>query len=507
MQLPQTPIPQNQMPPAPGPAKLDDSAIYSILQQFPFCYDRNKNVYGQATIRGRRKWVLIGSQEFLGFVQKDISTNYRQIVSPARIKNLLPMLTMHALETGRLVELHNRVARLDEAIYLETLNDAGDVVRVRPDGWDIIQDPPVIFKNYAHQASLPMPTHGGDIREFFEIFSIHSPDEQVLLATWLVMSLFTNLPRPHLWLVGEQGFGKTTLALSLKRLIDPSDRMSFLYNNSSEMGQLVDHHAIPAFDNITKFSSEISDFLCCTYSGVDFNKRRQYTNDEDFTFNIKKPVILTSISLGKVPSDLLDRCIVIEKSKFAFKTTSDEALMSRFDQSRPGILGAILTAASQTLRTYQGVQASNLVRTADYHRLGIAAAEAFGFGRECFETALRNNRHVVGHLQVKDVPSVALLIDFMNNRRSWRGYMSDLLQALKGLAPDPLMLPANASQLSRELNLAKATLEINGLNLQALPNDSGGRPYLIEHVFKPAEASSEASAGEPAGDNYILDMD
>lgn len=148
------------MPPAPGPAKLDDSDIYALLQQVPFCYDRNKNVYGQAAIRGRLKWVRIDSQEFLGHFQKFISTNYRQIISPTRIKNLLPMLTMHALEIGKLVELHNRVARLDDAIYLETLNDAGDVIRVRPEGWDIIQDPPVIFKNYAHQAALPMPMHG-----------------------------------------------------------------------------------------------------------------------------------------------------------------------------------------------------------------------------------------------------------------------------------------------------------------------------------------------------------
>ena len=306
----QTPnrIPNQIMLPTPGiSTKLDSNSICTIIQKMNYCFDQNKTVYCEVEIQNKKKWTPIESSEFIAFVQTYFKTAYHKILKQNDIKNLVPILNLHALNSGKQVEVHNRIARIGDEIIIDTKNSNDDIIKITQTEWSIIQDCPVIFKRFPHQTSVPTPVTGGNLHELFSIFSINNIDEQILVGTWLVASLFTNMPRPHLWFVGEKGSGKTTLALCLKKLIDPVSRGNFMYRNTSEMAQVIDHHAVPFFDNFTKINVEISDLLCAAFTGTDFTKRKQYTNDDDFTFSIKKPIILASISLGNPASDLLDR--------------------------------------------------------------------------------------------------------------------------------------------------------------------------------------------------------
>ena len=478
-----TPIPSQVMPPAPGQAtKLDSNAICMILKQMKYCYDQNKIVYCEIEIQNKKKWRDIESSDFIAFVQTFFQSTYGKVLKIADIKNLIPILRLHALNNSTRIDVHNRIARLGDEIFIETQSPNDDIIKISPTEWCIIQDVPVIFKRFTHQTSIPTPAKGGRLDQLFSIFSINNIDEQVLFSTWLVACLFTNLPRPHLWLVGEKGSGKTTLALSLKKLIDPASRGNFMYRNTSEMAQVIDHHAVPFFDNFTKINVEISDLLCAAFTGTDFTKRKQYTNDDDFTFSIKKPIILASISLGNPASDLLDRCIVIEKSKNSRKTIPEEMLMKAFEDKKPSIIGAILDAAVKTLKTYREIEVSDYIRLADFQRIGIAAAQALGFTREQFETALTNNLRTKGILKLQSFPVASLVIKFMENIELWEGTMHDLQNELMDIAEDPHLVTSNPSILSRNLTDCKDILAQANIQVIAGSNGSNGRKYTIRRI-------------------------
>ncbi|NCD09640.1 MAG: hypothetical protein EOL98_09465 [Negativicutes bacterium] len=478
-----TPIPTQIMAPAPGSStKLDSNTVCTIIQQMNYCYDQNKNVYCEVEIQNKKKWRQIESTDFIAYVQTFFQKTYHKVLKQTDIKNLIPILHLHALENCKQAEVYNRIARLGDEIFIETQNTSDDIIKITPAEWSVTQTSPLIFKRFTHQASIPNPATGGSLDELFSIFSINNIDEQILIGTWLVSSLFTNLPRPHLWFVGEKGSGKTTLALSLKKLIDPVSRGNFMYRNTSEMAQVIDHHAIPFFDNFTKINVEISDLLCATFTGTDFTKRKQYTNDDDFTFSIKKPIILASISLGNPASDLLDRCIVIEKSKNARKTIPEEMLMKAFEDKKPRIIGGILDAAVETLRTYRDNEVSEYIRLADFQRIGIAAAQALGFTRVQFETALTNNLKNKGILKLQSFPVASLVIKFMENNEYWEGTMFELQNELRDIAEDPDLVNSNPSILSRNLKDCKNILE--QANLEVIPgsNGSNGRKYTIRRI-------------------------
>ena len=478
-----TPIPTQMMAPAPGSStKLDSNTVCTIIKQMNYCYDQNKTVYCEVEIQNKKKWRTIESSEFIAYVQTYFQARYHKVLKQTDIKNLVPILYLHALNNSKQVDVHNRIARIGDEIFIDTQNSNGDIIKITPTDWSIIQNSPVIFRKFTHQESIPTPTKDGSLDDLFSIFSISNVDEQIMIGTWLVSTLFTNIPRPHLWIVGEKNSGKTFLALRLKRIIDPVPRGNFMYRNTSEMAQIIDHHAIPFFDNFTKINVEISDLLCATFTGTDYTKRKQYTNDDDFTFSIKKPVILASISLGNPASDLLDRCIVIEKHKTKEDSNAEEILDELFEDKRASIIGAILDATVKTLRTYRDIEVSEYIRLADFQKIGIAAAQALGFTREQFETALTNNLKYKGILKLQSFPVASLVIKFMENNEYWEGTMFELQNELRDIADDPHLVNSNASILSRNLKDCKNILE--QANLEVIPgsNGSNGRKYTIRRI-------------------------
>lgn len=89
-----------------------------------------------------------------------------------------------------------------------------------------------------------------------------------------------DVPRPILTLHGAQGAGKTAAAKVLRALLDPSavDAMAFP-RDAQELAQVLDHHAIPAFDNLRSIDHASADMLCRAVTGGGISKRELYSDD------------------------------------------------------------------------------------------------------------------------------------------------------------------------------------------------------------------------------------
>ena len=60
------------------------------------------------------------------------------------------------------ISLYNRVARLENSIYLDMCDDYWRAIKITKDGWTITSAP-IVFRRYSHQKPLPEPKRGGSI--------------------------------------------------------------------------------------------------------------------------------------------------------------------------------------------------------------------------------------------------------------------------------------------------------------------------------------------------------
>lgn len=270
------------------------------------------------------------------------------------------------------------------------------------------------------------------------------------------------------------------------------------------MVQMVDHNAIPLIDNMKKITDEISAMLCVAYTGGKITTRVKFTTDEDHHFNLKKGVVITAESLRPYAADLVDRMIMIPMNKQHDRVTGEAGVNEAYHEMRPRIMGTILTAVSHVMGRLPGFNPTGLVRTADYHRIGLLAAEALGYGSQVFDEAIRLN--VVQKVESKrrSNPVVNALVKLMEGQASLQTYMNELAPQLKAVVDDPNEIPSQPNQLSRVLSNSVSLLREHGISIRSYSNDSYGKPYVITNE-KAYENELTEIIDENTGVVYTLD--
>src|SRR4030095_16919038 len=71
------------------------------------------------------------------------------------------------------------------------------------------------------------------------------------------------------------------------------------------------HAHFISFDNISGLSDDMSDAICRLSTGGGHGERRLYTNEEEATFEGRRPVCLKGIEDVATRPDLVDRALLI----------------------------------------------------------------------------------------------------------------------------------------------------------------------------------------------------
>src|SRR6516162_3083596 len=89
-------------------------------------------------------------------------------------------------------------------------------------------------------------------------------------------------------------------------------------------------------------SGELSDTLCMIATGISSGARTLYTDDEEHTFTVRRPVIFNGIPGDLTErSDLASRTIKLEIPKITKRRTKT-SLEQEFEAIWPGVLGSLL---------------------------------------------------------------------------------------------------------------------------------------------------------------------
>ena len=219
-------------------------------------------------------------------MSKLISENEQKVPNTEARRSARDVLASKALFEGEERMLFNRVAEYDECYWYDLTDPEWRAICINPVGWKIIEEPPILFRRYAHQKGQVEPKEVDnpvqELEKLFNFVHIEDKNSRLLIVVYLISTFIPNFPHPILVLHGEKGSGKTITCKILRDLIDPSISgiMSFTWDGM-ELIQKIAHNWACYFDNITSIPDWEQDTLCRACTGQGFSKRKLYTDEED----------------------------------------------------------------------------------------------------------------------------------------------------------------------------------------------------------------------------------
>lgn len=333
------------------------------------------------------------------------------------------------------VPVSTRVATADGMLYVD-LGDADEhVVRIGPDGWDVITDDvPVVFTRTRLTKALPMPSETGDLQRLWKFVNVPDEETRHLFTGWLVSAIvLIGLPCPILALLGEQGTAKTSGMRTLLSLVDPST--SPVRRPPKDADSLMHGtHSCRAvgFDNLSSIPPWMSDALCRIVTGESDADRSLYTDDDLRIISSQAAVAFTGIDVGALRGDLAERCLWGDLQVIpASRRLSERELNQAWETAYPIILGGLYDLIAQVLAARPDVHLTEKPRMADFAEI-LAAMDA-ATGSRALARYLEDQENVAADI-VDTAPVPVAIAKVVTGQ--WEGTAKQLYGQLEKPADD-----------------------------------------------------------------------
>lgn len=470
-----------------------DTLIELCLTQDPeLFHDQHKTPYVRIKKRITDVTLPIRSKLFKAWLANLLWQAEEKAPGTEALYGALNVLEAKALFDGNEHTLFNRVAPAEDGIWIDMTDDKWRAIKVTPEGWRIVNNPPILFKRYNHQRPLVEPKPGGDPWKFLDFVNINENDKDTRLTTLvnIISYLIPGIPHPILTLYGIQGSGKSCFFKLIRRLIDPSavEVLTFPRNERERVQQL-DHHWCAFYDNITRLPIWMSDTLCRAATGGGFTKRELYTDDLDIIYNFRRCVGLNGINIAAQRGDLLDRALLVGLESIAKdRRRTEKQLFNEFDNCKAEILGGILDTLVMAMQLYPSINPKELFRMADFTRWGCAIAKGLGYGPEDFITAYEAKVKAQIEEAAHASPVATVLLDLMESTGSWDGTPSQFYITLVnhakelGISARQKVWPKAPHVLVRQLNELAPSLKSLGWEITTGIKSGSTRRILIRSV-------------------------
>ena len=441
-----------------------------------------------------------------------------KVFSEDAVKQVISVLLAKAKFDNPIpITLSSRVAKdADDSgcIWYDLSNPAWQAVKIMPNGWEIVNNPPILFNRYRHQLAQISPLHGknnannsDNLRKILHHINIKG--QETLFLCWLVSCFIPDIPHPMPIIYGEKGAAKSTACSLLKSLIDPSALETLmLQSDTRTLAVNLQQHWFLPFDNVSYISEDTSDTLCRAITGGGIQQRKLFTNAEDYIFTFNRCLAINGINNVATRPDLLDRSILIELERIPDTNRRELAeIMASFRADKPAILAGIFDVLSKAMAIYPAVTIEELPRMADFTRWGYAIGEALGGLGQQFLVEYEANRKSQNSEAINADPVATLVIALMSNCIIWEGKVSELQAELSemaynhGINPKVKGFPSQPNHLSRRLRGMKSNLEAVGITYDNNGHSRNGTTITLQRKM----LSSRPSHNHESDD--IIDID
>jgi hypothetical protein len=407
-------------------------------------HDPDGNAFARVEVNGHSEVVSIRNKGFRRWLARRYYKIEAKAPSAQSLQDAIGVLEGQALYDGAGQSVHIRCAEQDGRVYIDLCNDRWQVVEVGVDGWRVLDRSPVLFRRAKSMLPLPIPVAGGTVDELRNFLNINDADWP-LVAGWLAGALRPRGPYPVLAVHGEQGSAKSTTCRVLRSLVDPNGApLRCEPREPRDLAIAANNGWIVALDNLSYVRPQLSDGLCRLSTGGGFATRALYENDEEQIFDAQRPVIINGIEELASRSDLLDRCVLLNLPRIdTDQRIAETELWRRFEEARPRIFGALLTAISSALKHLPQTRLANSPRMADFALWATAAEPGLGLQTGEFLSAYTANRADGNDLAIEACPvgkAIVLFVDGLGadefSPPYWSGTATELLTELSALVDE-----------------------------------------------------------------------
>jgi len=332
-------------------------------------------------------------------------------------KNALSLIRSEVLMDAVKTEvIHNRIAMTGDAIYYDLANPDWQAVKISKTGVEIVSlnENTPIFARRQHQHAQVLPKFKrAALGELVQLLRIPSKDRQLFMVH-LVSMLVEKYPIPIMNILGEQGSNKTTLAKSVKNIVDPSGgNISSIPRNKTELLLHFNNRYLVNFDNVSGFDSETSDIFCRAITGEGQSKRQLYTDQDEVIFNYRRKIVINGIAPTLEFPDYRERSIFYETLPLKdYERLTEEEYNRKFAVLLPYVLGDIFIALHRAMQLYDSVklELKRLERMADFTIFGECISRALGFPPLTFYETYRE-RMQFNSIDIRESFPIVSLID------------------------------------------------------------------------------------------------
>jgi hypothetical protein len=386
---------------------------------------------------------------------------------------------------GPKVDVHVRFARSRDAIYLDLCNDQWNVVQITADGWRVISNPPVMFRRGVGARPLPVPVKGGSLNALRPLLNAGDDSQWCLMMSWLVGAFLPEGAFSHLVLNGEQGSAKSTTALVLLSMLDPSDAgLSAPPKDETDATVSAMHCGLLAYDNLSGCRAELADVFCRFSTGQGYRTRTFYENLGITVASVKLPIMLNGIDATVMRGDLLERSITLKLPLVTSKTRlTEQGIWADFAAIHPACLGALLDAVSAGLRNLPSTTLTDTPRMSDFCKWVTACEPALPWKQGTFLTAYRRKLEDANTDLAEDDSVASAMVDWADSNLRMGAtremVAKDLLIQLNHLMADtPKDMrhwPASPGALAHKLVRLAPVLRAQGIEVRRLPRTKKAR--------------------------------
>lgn len=434
-------------------------------------HDDMKDGFAAIPINGHREIWPLRSKFFKQWMVRRYYEQTGKSPNNEAIRQALNVIEAKAVFDGQKIKLNLRVAEHDGALWYDLADGAWRAVKITPDGWEVVDNSPILFRRFKNTAAQVMPKRGGSLETLRKYINLKDNEDWLLLVALIVHAFVPGISHAIPIFYGDKGAAKTTTQRVIRKLIDPAimDTMT-LPNDKNELALLLTTNYAPCFDNLDGFSPWQSNMLCQAVTGGGISKRELYTDTEEVILSFLRFPMLNGINVVVSRDDLLDRSVLFKLERIDEKERKTETkFWQEFEQDRPYILGAIFDVLSKAMAIYPAVRLPGLPRMADFATWGYAITEAAGGMGEAFLQVYRRNiAGAVEEAVTNDVVGAAI-VEFMDGKDEWQGTASELLEALNelpGVNEKDKAWPKRPNTLTRRLNRIKSALADYGFRLE-----------------------------------------
>jgi Domain of unknown function (DUF3854) len=494
------------------PEKEDKSTIAERVLKLAFAAEYfctpDKATYADIKVDGVRETHSIRSRVFRLWLTGEFYDSEEKAINSNAMAEILGVLDAKAVRSKVVREVNLRTAEHQGKIYLDLGSADWSAIEIDTYGWRIIAEPPIRFTRPESLLALPKPIEGGSLDELKNLINVDG-DSWVLIATFLLFCFCPNKTYPVLVLAAVRGSGKTAAAEILKGLIDPGKGgLIKLQNDIRNLAAAAVNRWLMVYDNVGYISPDQSDDLCRMATNFGFSTRTLHTTAEETTLEFTRPQIITAIDALVTRDDLADRVLMAQLGEITEdKRLAQGALSAKVEAARPKILGAMLTALSQTLAELPSTKPDRLPRMADYALFSIAAEKALGLEKgeflEVFDRSRQQSRQIV----LDASPLSDALMKMMEEYplpKTYKGTASELLAKLEKCAEAGVAQtkswPRSPITLNRQLDRLTPDLKEWGILISRSRTESG-KFIHVQSTLK--IASFRSSDTEPSQENGL----